>query len=115
VLRFFQIKPGQLFSVGDRLEYQRTVVEEGEKQVVWQNATIVKMITSNPSMYVGERSGGGTVGGGEVGCRGVMCRKLCVASCACRKLWVLPTHMSKMLLPPLTRLCIARALSLCDG
>ena len=57
------------------MEYQRTdenVVEEGKGEVVWQKATIVKMITSNPSMYVGEQSGGSAVGGGrEVGCRGV--------------------------------------------
>ena len=75
--------------MGDRLEYQRTdenVVEEGKGEVVWQKATIVKMITSNPSMYVGEQSGGSAVGGKGRLDVVVLHIWLCVSSCACRKL-----------------------------
>ena len=43
-----KVKQGDTLSPGDRLEYLRT----GTKGSVWYKATIEKMVTSNPTMYM---------------------------------------------------------------
>ena len=43
-----KVKQGEVLSVGDRLEYLRT----SAKGSVWYKATIEKMVTSNPTMYM---------------------------------------------------------------